>query len=110
MKKLLISLLLIACNFAVSPVKAHLKKGHPRDMPIYIEMIDTGRDIGWIESACATAYIGKVSPSHAELVIREILKKATENFSNIYAISIVDETLKGYPQCAKYIPREYLTK
>jgi hypothetical protein len=42
MKKLLISLSLIACGFAATPVQAHLKKGHPQDMPIYIEMIDTG--------------------------------------------------------------------
>jgi hypothetical protein len=56
------------------------------------------------------ANMGKVSTSHAEVVISEILKKAIKDFSNNYAISIVDETLKGYPYCTKYIPREYLAK
>ena len=79
-------------------------------MPIYIEMIDTGRDIGWIESTCAMANMGKVSTSHTEVAISEILKKAIKDFSNNYAISIVDKTLKGYPYCTKYIPREYLAK
>ena len=74
MKKLLISLSLITCGFAVSPVKAQGRFNQLSDKAkVNFEQraMDTniGKTLGWLEATCFNAEQGDLSESKAKSII-----------------------------------------
>ena len=103
LKKLLISLSLIACGLTMSPVKAH-----PPDEEYTLKILNIGRHMGRLESTCVMGIVGVVSAPRTELALSLNLKTEEKNIDRTYAKMLADNILKKFPKCLTYIPREYL--
>ena len=120
MKKLLISLPLIACVFTVSPVKAQTPFNQlPDKVQVNFEQraMDTniGKKLGWLEATCFYAEQGWVSESQAKLIIEWTVNDKLpassneiyegENNSLVKAFTV--KKIKSNQVCTKLFPPNY---
>ena len=68
------------------------------------EMINLGRDIGWIDATCSWLGWGYLSLENVKTsvsVVTEEIKK--EHGSGVY-VWVIERTAKKYPQCQRVLP------
>jgi hypothetical protein len=73
-----------------------------------VEMMNLGREIGWIQATCVYAQLKALSAINAETGIKSTLGSIKQQYGD-EAVNLVRElTFKQYPSCYLYWPNEYL--
>ena len=82
MKKLLISLPLIACALTVSPVEAHpVEAADNLALELADKMYTSGRGVGWMQAACTYYLSGAIDSNDAKIVIKKITSTISSDAS-----------------------------
>ncbi|KZR72080.1 hypothetical protein PMIT1313_00165 [Prochlorococcus marinus str. MIT 1313] len=104
------SLLFLQLIFTALPVDARPElrveenKENPTEMTRDAEMINLGRDIGWIDATCSWFGWGHLSLENTKIsisVITEEIEK--EHGVDIYQW-VIERTVKRYPSCKPALP------
>ncbi len=108
MKKLIISLSLIVCNFMVSPSKAE------DDFVQRAVDANIGRKLGWLEASCALLDIGWLNEIRAKTTINTVLKHNIGGSSDKLFKGINKELFKAFAKnkfkaraCKKLFPPNF---
>ncbi|HGY5549571.1 MAG: penicillin amidase [Prochlorococcus sp.] len=110
MSKLLLFMQLILILVAI-PVTANTKEvveasnSSPTEIERDTEMINLGRDLGWIDATCSWFGWGHLSLENAKTSISVI----TEQIENIHGsdkyLWVIERTAKKYPKCKPVLPK-----
>ena len=103
---LLMHLILVTMPVAANP-KEDIKtnNGSETELTRETEMINLGRNIGWIDATCSWFGWGHLSLENAKTSISVI----TEQIENIHGsdkyLWVIERTAKKYPKCKPVLPK-----